>query len=77
MADKFLRMGSSEDVLIYDDADFDCALETDAPIKAGIPVDSNDVARLGDLGTTGWSGHFTNGDGNTVTVVDGLITNVS
>ena len=30
-----------------------------------------------DLQTNGWSGSFTNGDGDTVTVVNGIITNVA
>lgn len=50
MAVKQLRLGASEDVLQYDDADFDCAVETDAPIKAGAPVDPTDVIRLSDVG---------------------------
>lgn len=51
MALKSIRIGSSENVVQYDDVDFDSAVETDQPIKAGIPVDPNDVVRLTDLGT--------------------------
>jgi len=50
MADKYLRIGSLEDVFGYDDADFDSAIETVDPIKAGLPVDPSDVLRLSDLG---------------------------
>ncbi len=46
---RLLRIGSSENVIMYDDADYDSAIETDQPIKAGTPVDLNDVVRLEDL----------------------------
>ena len=45
-----IRIGSLPGIQ-YDDADFVGAMETDQPIKAGLPVDSNDVLRLED--TTG------------------------
>ena len=49
MALKTIRIGSSANVLQYDDADFDSAMETTEPIKAGTPVDPNDVVRLEDV----------------------------
>lgn len=55
MADKFIRIAGIEDAIGYDDADFDCALETDAPIKAGAPVDPSDVLRKADEYTPGGS----------------------
>ena len=50
MALRTLRVGSLENIHQYDDAEYDSALETDQPIKAGTPVDSNDVVRLSDIG---------------------------
>ena len=49
MALKLIRIGSAIDVFQYDDGSFDSAIETDAPIKAGTPIDGNDVVRLEDL----------------------------
>lgn len=49
MALKYVRVGSMENVHVFDDGDFDSGLETDAPIKAATPVDGNDVVRLDDL----------------------------
>ena len=49
MALKTIRIGSSANILQYDDVDFDSAVETDQPMKAGAPVDPNDVLRLADL----------------------------
>ena len=49
MALKQIRIGSMENIHQYDDGDFDAAVETDQPIKAGTPVDANDVVRLDDL----------------------------
>lgn len=46
-----VRLGSLPNILRYDDADYDAAIETTAPIKAGTPVDINDVLRLEDLPT--------------------------
>jgi hypothetical protein len=51
MALQTVRIGSLENITQYDDSDFDSAVETDQPIKAGAPVDGNDVMRLGDVGT--------------------------
>ncbi len=51
MATKSIRFGSIENAHVYDDGDYDSALETDAPIKAGTPVDGNDVLRVDDVGT--------------------------
>ena len=52
MARKYIRIGSLIDVTGYDDGDFDSAIETDQPIKAGTPVDPTDVLRLSDIGVT-------------------------
>jgi hypothetical protein len=48
-----LRLGSLENILQYDDADYDTAIETDRPIRAGAPVNLSDVARLSDLSGLG------------------------
>ncbi len=57
MADQFIRIGSIEDVQGYDDVDYDAAIETAAPIKAGDPVDPNDVVTLGSM-TSDLTGYF-------------------
>ena len=44
-----IRVGSMEDVHQYDDVDYDSAVETDQPMKAGTPIDPNDVLRLADI----------------------------
>ena len=49
MTERLIRIGSAENVIAYDDADYISAVETDQPIKAGAPVDDNDVLRLGDV----------------------------
>ena len=49
MTERFIRIGSAENVIAYDNADHISAIETDQPIKAGEPVDDNDVLRLGDV----------------------------
>ena len=49
MALQQCRLGALTDILQWDDADYDCAIETDQPIKAGTPVDNTDVLRLEDL----------------------------
>ena len=46
MADKFVRIGSIIDAVGYDDAEYDSAIETTEPIKAGAPVDPEDVLIL-------------------------------
>ena len=46
-----IRVGSCDNIHQYDDADFSSAVETDQPIKAGTPVDPNDVLRLDDIGS--------------------------
>ena len=48
MALRQIRIGSLPGFQ-YDDADYDSAAETDQPMKAGPPVDLDDVLRLGDL----------------------------
>ncbi len=56
MALKTIRIGSMVDIFQYDDAAFDSAIETTAPIKAGTPIDPNDVVRRSDvLGVIGGS----------------------
>ena len=49
MALRQIRIGSSANVIQYDDAVEDSAIETDQPIKAGTPIDANDVLRLEDI----------------------------
>ena len=44
-----VRIGSMANIHVFEDADYDSAIETTAPIKAGPPVDGNDVVRLDDL----------------------------
>ena len=51
MALQQIRIGSSDNVVQYDDGVYDSAVETDQPIKAGTPSDPNDVVRLSDLGS--------------------------
>ena len=48
MALQTIRIGSLPGFQ-YDDGDFDSAVETNQPIKAGLPSDPNDVVRLTDL----------------------------
>lgn len=43
---KYVRVGSLVNIHAYDDGDYDAAIETDAPIKAGDPVDPEDVVTL-------------------------------
>jgi hypothetical protein len=49
VAIKSIRIGSSIDVVQYDDADFSSSIESVDSIKAGPPSDDNDVVRLGDM----------------------------
>ena len=51
MALRTIRIGSSANVVQYDDAVYGSAVETDQPMKAGVPVDPNDVVRLSELGS--------------------------
>lgn len=44
-----IRIGSIVNAQMYDNALFDSAIETTAPMKAGAPVDPNDVLRLTDI----------------------------
>lgn len=55
---------------------------TDTPsgaldVNGDITLEAGDGAYKSSDGSSGWSGTFSNGDGNTVTVKDGLITDVS
>lgn len=51
MARRYVRIGSLENIHIYDDAEFDGGVETDDVIKAGhAPVLGEDVLRLDDVG---------------------------
>jgi hypothetical protein len=52
MALRQIRIGSSANVIQYDDAGLDSAIECSEPIKSGAPVDLNDVLRLGDIATS-------------------------
>lgn len=58
MALQTIRIGSAENVFQYDDAAFDSAIETAAPIKSGTPAAADDVLRLGDLAATVLSAAF-------------------
>jgi len=49
VATKHVRIGSCEQVFAYDDGDYDSAFETSEPVKAGTPVDGNDVLRKDDM----------------------------
>lgn len=50
MTQRFVRIGSMNNVHVYDDADFNGAIETDDVIKSSSPpVADVDVVRLGDL----------------------------
>ena len=51
MAIKTVRIGSSENAVQYDDADFTGGIETDDVIKAANPVAAEDVVILGGLGS--------------------------
>lgn len=46
---KTIRIGDAVDVYQYDNGSYPSAIETTEPIRAGSPVASNDVVRLGDL----------------------------
>lgn len=52
MAIRQVRIGSMNNIHQYDDADYDEAIYTDAPIKAGTPVAATDVLRKGDVSST-------------------------
>ena len=51
MALQQIRIGAVDNAAQYNDSDYDSAIETDQPIKAGIPIDGNDVIRLTDFTT--------------------------
>lgn len=51
MALRYVRIGSMNNIHVYDDADFDGGVETDDVVKVGsAPVDPEDVLRLDDVG---------------------------
>jgi hypothetical protein len=51
MAKRFVRIGSMDNIHIYDDADFDGGIETDDVLKSqSAPVNPEDVLRLDDVG---------------------------
>ena len=51
MATKYIRIGSLQNIHLFDDGDFDGGLETDDTIKAHqAPVAGEDVLRLDDIG---------------------------
>ncbi len=72
MAIVSIRIGNAENVYSYDDGEFDSAIESTAPIKAGAPVDPNDVLLLGTSGLSGVSGPATSTD-NAVVRFDGAV----
>ena len=49
MALQTIRIGSAEDIFQYDDGAFSSGIETSGPIKAGAPVDNDDVIRINEL----------------------------
>ncbi len=49
MTIRYVTIGSSVNKYAYDDGDFDAAIETTEPIRAGTPVDGTDVLRLEDI----------------------------
>jgi hypothetical protein len=49
MAIVSIRIGSSDNVVQYDDVVHASAIETAAPMRAGVPVVGNDVVRLDDI----------------------------
>ena len=49
MAIVSIRIGGADAIFSYDDGDFDSSFESTAPIKAGAPVDPNDVVILSGL----------------------------
>ena len=49
MALRYVRIGSMDNIHVYDDVAYDSGIETDAPIKSATPVDPTDVIRLEDL----------------------------
>lgn len=54
MARKYVRIGSLQNIHIFDDGDFDGGIETDDTIKAyQAPTAGEDVLRLDDVGVTG------------------------
>ena len=46
MVDVYVRLGSFEDAIVYDSADYAEALETLGPIAIGSPIDADHGARL-------------------------------
>lgn len=56
MALKQIRIGSLPDIIQYDDGDYDEAIDTDAPIKAGAPTDPDHVIRQTDAPGAGDEG---------------------
>ncbi len=50
MALRQIRIGAVDNAAQYDDSDYDSAMETDQPIRAGTPINGNDVLRLDDIG---------------------------
>ena len=49
MVRRYVRIGAVDDGWGYDDIDFDSAIETSQTIKAGPPLEGNEVVRLDDL----------------------------
>ena len=50
MADKFIRIGSSEDLFGYDDGDYSESIEVAEPIKCtGTPIDADHLAKISDI----------------------------
>ena len=52
MADKFIRIGSSENLFGYDDGDYPESMEISDPIKCtGAPTDPDHLAKVSDIST--------------------------
>lgn len=49
MAAVTVRIGAIDEAIQYDDTDYSSAIETTARIKAGDPIEANDVVTLGSL----------------------------
>ena len=50
MADRYVSIGGNQDIIGYDDAEFDYAISTDGVIKStATPTNPDDMLRLGDV----------------------------
>ena len=72
-------IGTANQVIVTDNGDGTITLSTSQDINAGANVEFGVVQSeyKSSDGSAGWTGAFGNADGNTVTVKDGIITDVS